>query len=123
MSEVNLKSLAKELGLSVSTVSRALRDAYDISAETRQRVQALAAERNYVANPYTSSLRKNQSKTIGVIIPNVVNNFFSLAINGIESVAQQKNYHVLIYLTHEDYEKEKQILKHLQSGRVDGILL
>ncbi|WP_121357317.1 LacI family DNA-binding transcriptional regulator [Flavisolibacter nicotianae] len=123
MSEVNLKSLAKELGLSVSTVSRALRDAYDISAETRQRVQALAAERNYVANPYASSLRKNQSKTIGVIIPNVVNNFFSLAINGIESVAQQKNYHVLIYLTHEDYEKEKQILNHLQSGRVDGILL
>jgi LacI family transcriptional regulator len=58
-----------------------------------------------------------------VVIPNVVNNFFALAINGIESVAQQKNYHVLIYLTHEDHEKEKQILKHLQSGRVDGILL
>ena len=123
MSEVNLKSLAKELGLSVSTVSRALRDTFDISAETKKRVQALAAKRNYVANPYASSLRKHQSKTIGVVIPNVVNNFFSLAINGIESIAQQKNYHVLIYLTHESYEKEKQILKHLQNGRVDGILL
>jgi hypothetical protein len=76
MNEVNLKSLAKELGLAVSTVSRALRDCYDISPKTKEKVQALAIKHNYVANPYVSSLRKNQSKTIGVVIPNVVNNFF-----------------------------------------------
>ena len=90
MSEVNLKSLAKESGLSVSTVSRALRDAYDISAETKQRVQALAAERNYVANPYTSSLRKNQSKTIGVIIPNKEDYLFTKSLP--ESFAKHIKY-------------------------------
>ena len=123
MQPVNLKTLAKELNLAHSTVSRALRDSYDISSKTKERVLAAAKKYNYEPNPYASSLRKRQSKTIAVVIPDVSNNFFSLAINGIEAIAQEKKYHVLIYLTHEDYEKEKDILKLLQNGRVDGILL
>lgn len=123
MATVDLKRLAKELNLAVSTVSRALRDSYEISAETKQRVFELARKLNYVPNPYASSLRKQKSRTIAVVIPEIANNFFALAINGIESIAQEKGYHVLIYLTHEQYSREVSIARHLQSGRVDGLLL
>lgn len=123
MEPVNLKRLAKELNLAISTVSRALRDSYDISAETKKRVFELAQKLNYEPNPYASSLRRQKSKTVAVILPEISNNFFSLAINGIESIAQEKGYHVLIYLTHEDYRKEVSITRHLQSGRVDGVLM
>ena len=123
MDTVNLKTLAKELNLSMSTVSRALRDSHEISAETKQKVLALAKELNYEPNPYASSLRRQASKTIAVVIPEVANNFFSLAINGIEEIAQLKGYHVLIYLTHDCYVKERAIARHLASGRVDGILM
>lgn len=123
MATVDLKRLAKELNLAVSTVSRALRDSYEISAETKERVFELARKLNYQPNPYASSLRKHKSKTIAVVIPEIANNFFALAINGIESIAQEKGYHVLIYLTHEQYQKEVAITRHLQSGRVDGILV
>lgn len=123
MATVDLKKLAKELGLAVSTVSRALRDSYEISAETKERVFELARKLNYQPNPYASSLRKHKSRTIAVVIPEIANNFFALAINGIESIAQEKGYHVLIYLTHEQFQKELSITRHLQSGRVDGILV
>ena len=123
MDNVNLKKLAQVLGLAVSTVSRALRDSYEISPETKERVLAMAKQLNYQPNPYASSLRKHKSKTIAVVIPEVANSFFSLAIDGIESIAREKGYHVLIYLTHEDVEKETSVVHHLQSGRVDGLLL
>jgi LacI family transcriptional regulator len=123
MDKLTIKTLAKELQLSVSTISKALRDSYEISAETKKRVLALAEKLNYTPNPYASSLRKRKSKTIGVVIPEVVNSFFSQAINGIESVAKEKGYHVLIYLTHENLDNEKAILKDFESGRVDGVLL
>jgi len=119
----NLKQLAAELKLSTSTVSRALHDSHEISTETKIRVRALAEKLGYQANPYASSLRKQKSKTIALVIPEIDNNFFTHAINGIEAIAQQKAYHVLIYLTHEDLQKEMAVAKHLQSGRVDGILM
>lgn len=123
MSSTTIKILAKELNLSVATVSKALRDSYEISNETKQKVLALAEKLNYVPNPYASSLRKRESKTIAVVLPEVADSFFSQAINGIESVAQDKGYHVLIYLTHESFNREENILKEFQSGRVDGILI
>jgi LacI family transcriptional regulator len=115
--------LAKSLNVSISTISRALRDSYEISAETKARVKEMALKLNYHPNPYASSLRKHKSKTIAVVIPEVTNNFFALAINGIEYVAQEKNYHVLIYLTHENIQKEIGFASHLQNGRVDGMLM
>ena len=115
--------MAKQLNLSVSTVSKALNDSYEINPETKKRVMELAAELNYQPNPYASSLRKQKSKTIAVIIPEIANNFFTLAIKGIESVAQKHGYHVLIYLTNEDHNKEADITQLLQNGRVDGILM
>jgi LacI family transcriptional regulator len=123
MKNINIKELALELNLSVSTISKALSDSYEISEETKRRVLETAARLNYVPNPYASSLRGRKSKNIGVVIPEVADSFFSLAINGIESVAKQKGYHVLICLTHESFENEKTILKEFQGGRVDGVLL
>ena len=120
---INLKELALKLNLSISTVSRALRDSPEISLNTKKRVQKKAIELNYIANPFASNLRSQKSKTIAVIIPAIANNFFSQAINGAESFAQEKGYHVLIYQTHEQLEKEISIANHLQNGRVDGIMI
>lgn len=120
---VKISDLAKELHLSVATISKALRDSHEISPETKKRVQELAKKLNYTPNPYASSLRKRSSKTIAVVLPEVADSFFSLAINGIESIAKDKGYHVLIYLTHESFEREQAILNEFQSGRVDGILM
>ncbi|MEJ7559144.1 MAG: LacI family DNA-binding transcriptional regulator [Pedobacter sp.] len=123
MKNINIKELALKLKLSVSTVSKSLNDSYEISEETKRRVLETAELLNYVPNPYASSLRGRKSKNIGVVIPEVADSFFSLAINGIESVAKQKGYHVLICLTHESFENEQTILKEFQGGRVDGVLL
>ena len=123
MENVNLKTLAIQLQLSTATVSKALRDSHEISFETKQRVLQLAADLNYIPNPYASSLRRRVSKTVAVVLPEVADSFFAEAINGIESIAQAKGYHVLIYLTHESFQKEKSILMDFQSGRVDGVLL
>lgn len=123
MKHVTIKALAKELNLSVSTISKALRDSYEISDDTKQRVLETAARLNYTPHPYASSLRGRQSRNIGVVIPEVADSFFSLAINGIESVVKEKGYHVLIYLTHEQFANEAAILQEFQGGRVDGVLL
>ncbi|MEP7233368.1 MAG: LacI family DNA-binding transcriptional regulator [Ginsengibacter sp.] len=123
MKNINIKELAGELKLSVSTVSKALHDSHEISEKTKRRVLKTAARLNYVPNPYASSLRGRKSKNIGVVIPEVADSFFSLAINGIESVAKEKGYHVLICLTHESFEKERNILKEFQGGRVDGVIM
>ncbi len=123
MSSTNLKRLAEELGLSISSVSKALRDSYEISAETKRRVREMAEKLNYQPNPFASSLRRKKSITIAVVIPEIANNFFALAIDGIQLVAQQKGYHVLTYLTHEDFKNEESTIRHLQGGRVDGVLI
>lgn len=123
MSNISMKHLAKELNLSTATISKALRDSYDISEETKQRVLKLAKELNYSPNAHASSLRGRKSKTIAIVIPEVADSYFALAINGVEAIAQQEGFHVLIYLTHEQYEKEKSILKELLNGKVDGLLI
>ena len=123
MSSTNLKRLAEELGLSISSVSKALRDSYEISADTKRRVREMAEKMNYQPNPFASSLRRKKSITIAVVIPEIANNFFALAIDGIQMIAQQKGYHVLTYLTHEDYKNEESTIRHLQGGRVDGVLI
>jgi LacI family transcriptional regulator len=123
MSKVTIKTLAKQLHLSPGSVSKALKDSYEISIETKKRVYKLAQKLNYVPNLYASSLRKKKSKTIAVVLPEVDDSFFSLAIKGIEAEAQNKGYHVLIYLTHESVAKEKAIFEEFKSGRVDGVLI
>jgi LacI family transcriptional regulator len=104
-------------------VSRSLRDSYEISESTKQKVKALAVKLNYEPHPYASGLRRHKSKTIAVVVPDVANNFFSRVFSGIESVSIENSYHVLIYLTHESYEKEVNYTRHLLNGRVDGVIL
>jgi LacI family transcriptional regulator len=123
MSTVTIKLLAERLKLSTATISKALCDSHEISSITKERVLSLAKELDYVPNPYAGSLRRNKSKTIAVLIPEVADSFFSLALNGIEEVALEKGYHTLIYLTHEKIEREKTILKSLMGGRVDGVIM
>lgn len=120
---MTIKELAKELNLSFSTVAKALRDSHEISDRTKSIVLEKARELNYQVNPFASSLRKQKSKTIAVVIPEIVNDFFGPVINGVESIAQEKGYHVLIYLTHEKLHKEIEIAKLLLSGRVDGMMI
>jgi LacI family transcriptional regulator len=119
---VNIKRLAQELNISIATVSKALNDSYEISLKTKNRVWTLAKEFNYTPNPAASNLRSHKTKTIAVIIPCVANNFFSLSIKGIEEIARQYGYHVLIYQTHENIEAEVAFTNSLLNGRVDGIL-
>jgi LacI family transcriptional regulator len=123
MRNINIKELAKVLNLSTSTVSRAFRDNSDISKETKDKILAAAKEFNYQPNHYASNLREQRSKTIAVILPELANNFFSQAIHGIERIARSKGYHILIYATDDDYEKEVSFIRHLHNGRADGIIM
>lgn len=123
MINTNIRALAKELKLSIGTISKALKDSHEISDATKQRVLELAKKLHYNPNPYASSLRRKKSNTIAVVVPEVADSFFSLAIKGIEEIAQSNGYHVLIYLTYESYLKEKKILQEFSNGRVDGILM
>ena len=120
---VTIQKIAKDLQLAVSTVSKALRDSYEISAETKKRVFEYANKLDYAPNPYASSLKQRKTRNIAVVLPEVADSFFSSAINGIESIAQKKGYHVMVYITHEDLEKEISILRDLRNGRVDGVLI
>ena len=120
---VNIKELARALNLSTSTVSRAFRDNSDISKETKERILSKARELNYQPNHYASNLREQRSKTIAVIVPELANNFFSLAIHGIERVAREKGYHILIFATEDEFEKEVSFIRHLHNGRADGIIM
>lgn len=123
MPKVNIKYLASLLNMAPSTVSRALNDSYEISPATKAKVMALAKELNYQPNPYARSLRANSSKTIGVIIPERINNFFAQVIDGLESVTQEYGFHLLVYNSHEDVEQEKKIISYLLGGRVDAIIM
>lgn len=123
METINIKQLAKALNLSTSTVSRAFRNNNDINKETKERILAMARELNYQPNHYASNLREKKSKTIAVIVPELANNFFLQAINGLEQVASEKGYHILIYLTYDKYEKEIAFINDLHNGRADGIIM
>ena len=123
MSQTTIQALAKELNLSISTVSKALNDSHEISPETKERVLQMARLLHYKPNPYASSLRHKKSSTIAVVIPDIADGFFSQAIRGIEEIARYKGYHVLIYLTYESVAKEKQVLEEIQNGRADGVLI
>jgi LacI family transcriptional regulator len=120
---VTIKDIAKALGLSTSTVSRALRDSYEISEETKQLVLNYAKEINYRPNPIALSLKEKKSRTIGVVVSEIANSFFSQIINGIESIAHNKGYNVIITQSLESYEREVANMQFLSSRSIDGCLV
>lgn len=119
---ISLKDLARELGVSVPTVSRALKDSPEISADLRARAKQLAQELNYRPNPFAISLRKNAPRIIGVIVPDIVTHFFSSILSGIEDMAIANGYFVIITTSHESYEHEKKNIENLVNMRVEGII-
>ncbi len=120
---VTIQDLAKELGTTPSTVSRALRNHSAISKSMKKRVIELAQKRNYHVNAMASGLRVGKSKTIGVIVPRINRDFFSNVIAGVEDVAFESGYTVVICQTHDRFEKEKQYINTLIGSGVGGILV
>ena len=120
---VTIKDIAKALGLSTSTVSRALRDSYEISPETKKLVLEYAEKINYHPNPIALSLKERRSRSIGVIVSEIANSFFSQAIDGIESIAYNNGYNVIISQTRESQEREQINLNYLTSRSVDGLII
>ncbi|MFM2228764.1 MAG: HTH-type transcriptional regulator DegA [Bacteroidota bacterium] len=122
-SKATLKQIAKELGVSVSTVSKALNDSPEISEPTKQRVQEYAKLKNYKPNAIGLNLKNRSTKTIGVIIPNILNSFFAKVFTGIEKVADEKGYKVMTYISNESLDKEVTALEMLSNGAIDGFIL
>jgi DNA-binding LacI/PurR family transcriptional regulator len=121
--QITIKDIARILGISSSTVSRALKDHPDINTDTKKAVNELASKLKYQPNAVALSLKNSHSNTIGIIIPEIVHYFFSSVISGIEDVASQKGYTVIICQSNESYYREVANAKALLSHRVDGILI
>lgn len=120
---ITLKNLAKELKVSISTVSKALRDSPEISNDTIEKVKDLAKKYNYRPNKIALSLKSNRTLTIGVIIPDILNRFYSKVLNGIHDSADQFGYDVITINTKESILKEIDSLQILSSGTVDGVII
>ena len=123
MKDATLKQIATQLGISITTVSKALKNYSDVSPKTKKAVIDLATELNYTPNSFAVNLRTKESKTVGLIIPTVVHHFFSNVIEGILEEAEKRNYMVIILQSNEKYELEKKQVDLLLNKRVDGILI
>jgi LacI family transcriptional regulator len=121
--KVTLKQIAKELDVSISTVSKSLRNSPEIGEETRLKVQAFAKFYNYRPNNIALSLKNRKTKTIGIIIPEIVHHFFSTVINGIEHVANEHGYSVVICLSDDSFDKEVINMELLANGSIDGFIM
>jgi len=121
--KITLKNIARELDVSVSTVSKALNNSREISADTREKVQAFAKLYNYRPNNIAISLKNRRSKNIGVIIPDIVHHFFTTVFRGIEKYANAKGYNVIVCVSDESFDKEVINMELLANGSIDGYIL
>ncbi|MEP6803603.1 LacI family DNA-binding transcriptional regulator [Flavobacterium sp. FlaQc-47] len=121
--KITLKQIARELDVSISTVSKSLRNSLEIGEETRLKVQAFAKFYNYKPNNIALSLKNRKTKSIGIIIPEIVHYFFSTVINGIEQVANENGYSVVICLSDDSFDKEVLNMEMLANGSIDGFIM
>lgn len=121
--KATLKQIAKELNVSVSTVSKALNDSPEISEQTKIKIKEYAKLKNYKPNIIGLNLKNRKTKTIGVIIPDILNSFFAKVFSGIEKVADEKGYNVIMCISNESLEKEAHTLEMLSNGTIDGFIL
>lgn len=121
--KITLKQIARELDVSISTVSKALRNSKEISEDTRDKIKAFAKLYNYRPNNIALSLKNRKTKTIGIIIPEIVHHFFSKVISGIELVANKRGYNVIVGLSNESFDKEVINMEMLANGSIDGFIL
>lgn len=120
---VTLKDIARKLNMSISTVSKALNDDDSISIMTRERVKKLSLEWSYIPNEAARHFKLNKTFTLGLIIPDMLDQFYTLAINGAENIAAKEKYNVIISQSHEDPASEEEIVDLMQRNRVDGIII
>ena len=118
----SLKDLARELGVSIATVSRALRSSPEIGAEMQEKVKDLAKRLNYRPNPFAQSLRKEAPRMIGVVVPNLVTHYYAAVLDGIEEEARKAGYSVISANTHEQSEAEVKAIDNFISLHVEGII-
>ncbi|OBQ52184.1 LacI family DNA-binding transcriptional regulator [Tamlana sp. s12] len=121
--KITLKQIAKELDVSIGTVSKALRGSHEISEETKEKIQAFAKYYNYKPNNIALSLKNRKTKTIGIIIPEIVHHFFTRVIQGIEHLANKRGYNVIVGLSNESFDKEVINMEMLASGSIDGFIM
>lgn len=121
--QVTMKEIAKKLGVSVSTVSRALKDSPELHPDTKQRIVEMAKSMNYQYNLLAQSLRISRSKVLGVIVPELTSHFFSSNISGIQDTAYKRGYNIMICQSNESFEQEKANVRTLVSSQVDGLLI
>ena len=121
--QVTLLELAKRLDLAPSTVSRALNNRHRISEATRTRVKELARKLEYQPNPLAKSLRESKTYTLGVLVPEIANNFFARAISGIEKTAFEAGYTIVLSQSFESLEREQQVAENMLSSGIDGLLV
>ena len=118
----SLKDLARELGVSIATVSRALRSSPEIGKDMQQRVKDLAKKLNYRPNPFAQSLRKEAPKVIGVVVPNLVTHYYAAVLDGIEAEARRSGYSVISANSHESFEDEAMAVDNFLGLHVEGII-
>ena len=123
MRKLTIKDIAKEFGVSISTVSKALNDSYEISESTKNKIQKYAKENNYKPNFNALSLKNRSTKTIGIILPTMLKYFFAQVFKGIEKTALERGYKVITCISNESYEKEVEIIEMLSNGSIDGFLV
>tara|TARA_B110000285_G_C15044617_1_gene573629 strand:+ start:299 stop:1315 length:1017 start_codon:yes stop_codon:yes gene_type:complete len=121
--KITLKDIARELEVSISTVSKALKNSEEISRDTKDKIQAFAKLYNYKPNNIAVSLKNRRTKNIGVIIPDIVHHFFTTVIRGIEKYANAKGYNVLVCVSNEGYEREVINMELLANGSIDGFIM
>ncbi len=120
---ITIKELSKILEVSISTVSKALNDSYEISDSTKQRIKAAAKLHNYKPNKLAVNLKSGKTNTIGVVLPSIKNFFLARILRGIENVIATTQYNIIISITNESYEKELQSIQTLSNGLVDAIII
>lgn len=120
---VTIKDIAKILNISISTVSRALRDTHDVNQETKAKILALAKELHYKPNLNATGLAKGTNHTIGIILPYINNYYFSTVIAGIQEVVYKNNYNLILFVTNDSAETELNIINNIADSRVDGLLV
>jgi LacI family transcriptional regulator len=123
MRKLTIKDIAKEFNVSISTVSKALNDSYEISEATKAKIQKYAKEHNYKPNFNALSLKNRSTKTIGIIIPTMLKYFFAQVFKGIEKTALERGYKVIACISNESYSKEVEIIEMLSNGSIDGFIL
>lgn len=123
MKRMTLKHIAKEFNVSIATVSKSLHDSHEISASTKHKIQAFAKKHHYKPNNLARSLVNRQTKTLGVIVPNIMNNFFAKVFVGIEEVAASRGYSLISCISNESFSKEVKTMELLKNGTLDGFIL